>query len=440
MSAAGPTSRDVWRIAAPMVVSNVSVPLLGMVDTGVTGHLDDPAYLGAVAVGAALFGFIYIAFNFLRMGTTGVAAQQFGRGDFDGLRSSLGQAVIVALCVAALLLLGQGPLTELGLRLLGPDADVLAHARDYVTIRIWSAPATLVGYALIGWFLGLQNARVPLLIVVTTNLINVALDFWFVLGLDMKVVGVALASVTAEYLGVAVGLFYVVRALRQHPGRWRAAAFSRFPAYAQFLAINLNLFVRTLALVGTLTFVTAQGARLGGLVLAANAILMNLQNLISFVLDALAHAAEALVGKAIGEGGQGRIRRAVSLCLAWSAAMAAGFSLLFLVAGEWLIALLTDLPRVRETASTYLPWMVLSPVVSVWSFLYDGVFVGATRAKDMRNVMLGAAVLVFLPAWYLLEGLGNHGLWLAFILFMAARGAGMHWAWRRRVLPSLTAG
>jgi len=432
-----PDSREVWRIALPMIVSNVSVPLLGMVDTGVTGHLDDAAYLGAVAVGSALFGFLFISFNFLRMGTTGIAAQAFGAGDDDGLRSALGQAVIVALIIAAGLLLLKGPVGRTGLLLLGPDPDVAAHARDYVSVRFWSAPATLINYALIGWFIGLQNARIPLLIVVTTNVVNIVLDLLFVLVLGMQVVGVASASVIAETSGAMLGLAFVARELRRHPGGWNVARLTRIREYGSFFAINANLFLRTMALVGTLTFVTAQGARLGGLVLAANAVLMNLQNLISFALDGFAHAAEALVGKAVGRKDRRALDAAVRVTLRWSLYVALGFCAVFAVGGPGLIRLLTDLDEVREVALTHLPWMILSPVVSVWSFLYDGVFVGATSAREMRNVMLASALLVFLPAWYALQPLGNHGLWLAFLLFMASRGAGMHLSWRHRVLPVL---
>ncbi|MDX1480984.1 MAG: MATE family efflux transporter [Woeseiaceae bacterium] len=433
-----PDSRDVWRIAAPLILSNVSVPLLGMVDTGVTGHLDDPRYLGAVAVGSALFSFLFIGFNFLRMGTTGVAAQQFGARDFDGLRSSLGQAVVTAIVVALALLLLQQPLGSIGLRLLGPDPNVLEHARTYFDIRIWSAPATLVNYVLIGWFIGLQNARIPLAIVVTTNLVNIALDLVFVIGMDMKVAGVATASVIAEATGALLGLYFVRKTLSRYDGEWRLPALTRIGEYRRFFSINANLFVRTIALVSTLTFVTAQGARLGGLVLAANAVLMNLQNLIAFVLDAVAHAAEALVGKALGENSKPALEAAVRLTLRWSVLMAVAFCALFAIAGPSLIRLLTDLPGIRQTALDYLPWMILSPAVSVWSFLYDGVFVGATRARDMRNIMVGSAILIFLPAWYLLQPLGNHGLWLAFTLFMAGRGVGMHVAYRTRVLPSVS--
>ena len=435
MSKTGPSSRDVWRIAAPLLLSNVSVPLLGMVDTGVTGHLDDAAYLAAVAVGAALFGFLFIGFNFLRMGTTGIAAQRFGAGDNDGLRNALGQSLITAAAISAGLLLIQQPVGHFGLRLLGPDAAVLGHAEDYFYIRIWSAPATLVNYALIGWFIGVQNARAPLLIVVATNVINIVLDLLLVLVFDMKVAGVATASVVAETSGALIGLMLVRAELDRHPGHWHVHKLMRPRAYVPFFAINANLFVRTIALVSTLTFITAQGARLGGLVLAANAVLMNLQNLISFVLDSVAHAAEALVGKAVGEKSDQAVRDSVGITLKWSAGVALVFCVLFAIAGPSLIRLLTDIQDVRDAALRYLPWMILSPAVSVWSFLYDGVFVGATRAREMRNIMLLSAIAVFLPAWYVFRPLGNHGLWAAFTLFMAARGAGMHLAYRHRVLP-----
>ena len=432
-----PDSRDVWRIALPLIISNVSVPLLGMVDTGVTGHLDDAAYLGAVAVGSALFGFIFIAFNFLRMGTTGVAAQQFGRGDYTALRSTLGQAVIAALGIATLLLLAQVPIGATGLKLIGADPAVLDPANDYFYVRVWSAPATLVNYALIGWFIGLQNTRVPLLIVVATNLVNIGLDLLFVLVLDMKVAGVAAASVIAETSGMLLGFGFVIRELRRHDGAWQIDQLIRPSRYRAFFAVNANLFVRTIALISTFTFITAQGARLGGLVLAANAVLMNLQNLVSFVLDALAHAAEALVGKSIGQGSATAIERSVAVTLKWSFWMSVGACAAFAVAGPSIIRLLTDLPEVRAIALEYLPWMIASPVISVWAFLYDGIFVGATRAREMRDMMLASALVVFLPAWYLLQPHGNHGLWLSFMLFMAARGGFMHWAYRRRVWPAL---
>ena len=420
-----------------MILSNVSVPLLGMVDTGVVGHLESAAYLGGVAIGSTIFGFLYTGMNFLRMGTTGIAAQRFGAGDNDGLRVSLGQAVIVALLIAFVLIALQRPIGSIALRLIGGEIDVQTHALEYFSIRIWSAPGTLVNYVLIGWFLGLQNARVPLLIFLTINFTNIILDLVFVLGLGMKVDGVALASVIAEYSGMLVALIFVARALRDRAGHWPLARLFRIRAYAAYFSVNGNLFIRTMALMFTFAFVTAQGARLGGLVLAANAILMNIQLLTSMALDGFAHAAEALVGKAIGQKNRNALQHSVRLCLKWSLMFAVGFCLLYLLFGPLLIRTLTDLDDVRDTAMRYLPWLVLSPLVSVWSFLYDGVYVGATRAREMRDIMLFSSLAVFLPAWFLLQGYGNHGLWLAFTLFMASRGLGMHLGYRRHVLPAV---
>jgi MATE family multidrug resistance protein len=429
-----PQNKDMWRIAAPMILSNVSVPLLGMVDTGVTGHLDSSTYLGAVALGATIFTFIYMGMNFLRMGTTGIAAQSFGADDNDGLRASLGQALIVGFFIALILIVFQTPISRLALGLLGGDSEAQFYAALYFDVRIWSAPGTLANYALIGWFIGLQNARVPLLIFLTINLTNIALDLFFVVVLGMTVDGVALASVIAEYSGFAVGATFAIFTLRKREGHWPLERLTNFAAYKAFFSVNTNLFVRTMALMFTLAFVTAQSARLGGRILAANAVLLNFQHLTSFGLDGIAHAAEALVGKAIGEKRRDALVHSVNLTLKWSVIFALGFTAAYSIAGPLIISLLTDLPDIRETAMRYLPWMIASPLVSVWCFLYDGVYVGATRAKEMRNIMVFSTLFVFLPAWYFLQPLGNDGLWLAFLLFMGARGIGMHIGYRQKIV------
>ena len=423
-----------------MMLSNVSVPLLGMVDTGVTGHLEDAVYLGAVAIGSTIFGFLYSGVNFLRMGTTGIAAQRFGAGDDDGIRVTLGQAMIVAQLIALTLVLLQAPLRTLSMYLLGPDPGVAEFAGQYFSIRIWSAPATLANYALIGWFLGLQNARVPLYIVLSINLTNIVLDLVFVLVLGMKVDGVAAASVIAEFTGLTLGGTFAVSELRRRGGHLDLSRLTTIRAYAEFFAINGHLLIRTLALMFTFAWVTAAGARLGGLVLAANAVLLNLLHLLSFALDGLAHAAEALVGKAIGARDREALRRSVVLTLRWSLYFALGFCVFFWLAGSMLIRLLTDLPEVVAASLRYLPWMIVAPVIAVWSYLYDGVFVGATRARWMRDIMIVSTFLVFLPAWFALRDMGNHGLWLALMLFLASRGIGMHWFYRRRLLPAVPAG
>ena len=420
-----------WRIAAPMILSNISVPMLGMVDTGVTGHLDSPAYLGAVAIGGTVFTFLYLGMNFLRMGTTGIAAQNYGAGDFDALRVSLGQALIVSFAIASLILLLQVPLASFALTLLGGDAETQRHAATYFFIRVWSAPATLANYALLGWFLGLQNARVPLYIFLTINLTNIALDLLFVIGFGMDVDGVALASVIAEYSGLTLATAFAIRELRRNPGQWIRERFTRLSAYVAFFSVNANLFVRTMALMFTFGFITAQGARLGPAILAANAILMNFQNLTSLGLDGLAHAAEAMVGKAVGAKDKRALQHTVALTLRWSLIFAAGFTTAYVVAGPFIVRSLTDLPEVRETAMIYLPWLVVSPLISVWCFLYDGVYVGMTRARAMRNIMIVSTFGVFLPLWFVSQPLGNHGLWLALMAFLASRGIGMHLGYRK---------
>lgn len=434
-----PNNRDVWRIAAPMMLSNISVPLLGMVDTGVTGHLDSPYYLGAVAIGATIFGFLYAGFNFLRMGTTGITAQHFGAENGDGLKIALGQALVVATTIALLLLMLQIPIATWSMKLLGPGPDVATFANQYFFIRIWSAPATLANYVLIGWFLGLQNARVPLYIVLAINVTNIILDLFFVLVLGMTVDGVAAASVVAEFTGVLVGGIFAIRYLRCHSGHILVSHLITWKEYAAFFAVNSHLLVRTMALMFSFAFVTAAGARIGGLVLAANAVLINMMHLMAYALDGLAHAAEAMVGKAVGEKNISALRQAVRLSLRWSLYVSVAFSVFFLFGGSFIIHLLTDLPDVIDVTLVYLPWMVLMPVVGVWSYLYDGVFVGATRAREMRDIMLISTFLVFVPSWYAFRFLENHGLWLALALFLASRGVGMHYYYRTRVIREIAA-
>ena len=420
-----------WRIAAPMILSNISVPLLGMVDTGVTGHLESPAYLGAVAIGGTIFTFLYFGMNFLRMGTTGIAAQSYGAEDYEGLRVSLGQALVVSLAIAIAILLLQIPISKFALTLLGGDVETQQHAATYFFVRVWSAPGTLANFALIGWFLGMQNARVPLAIFLTINITNIALDLLFVMGLGMKVEGVALASVIAEYSGLVVGGAFAISALRRHAGHWPLARLTKLYAYRAFFSVNANLFIRTMALLFTFGFVTAQGARLGPAILAANAVLMNFQNLTSLGLDGIAHAAEAMVGKAIGQKDKESLQHTVNLTLRWSLIFAAGFTLVYLLGGPLIVRILTDIPDVRETAMVYLPWLIASPLVSVWCFLYDGVYVGMTRAREMRNIMVVSTIAVFLPLWFLTQSFGNHGLWFALLAFMASRGIGMHIGYKR---------
>lgn len=422
---------EVWRLAGPMILSNLSIPLLGMVDSAVVGHLARPQYLGAVAVGSTLFDALYMSLNFLRMGTTGVTAQVHGGGDNDAVRGVLGQSLALSALLAVVLLALQWPLRDAGLALIHPSADVATYAGTYFAVRIWSAPAVLADFALLGWFLGLQNARAPLILLLVVNTTNALLDGVFVFGLGMNVAGVALASVLAQYLGLAVAMLLALRELKRHPGHWLGDELLGLGRLRRLVGVNANIFVRTVCLLFAFGFFTAMGARQGDVILAANALLLNLQATLSYGLDGLAHAIEALTGRAIGAGDRGGFRLAVRAVIVWSLAIALLFAAVYVVAGPAIIRLLTDLPAVRASAVRYLPWMVLSPLISVWPFLFDGIYIGATRAREMRNMMLVAVFAAYLPAWFMLQPWGNNGLWAAFMVFLAARGLGLGWLYRR---------
>lgn len=426
LRATTPPHKRVWLLAWPIILSNITVPLLGLVDTAVVGHLPESRYLAGVTLGAMLFSFLYWGFGFLRMGTTGLTSQAVGREDDGAVRNLLGQSLLMAAVIGALLILLSGPLISFGLWLLdgSPDATELAH--EYARIRILSAPAVLANYAILGWFLGQQNSRVTLLIMVVTNSVNIVLDLVFVIGLGMTVDGVAWATAIADYTALALGLWLVRRQLETLRGRFLRERLLRLGAYRELFQVNAHLFVRTLGLLFAMAFFTAQGASQGDVILAANAVLLQFIMLTSYGLDGFAHAAEALTGRAIGRRDWSEFGAAVGAAARFSLAITAVAMLCFALGGEALIALLTDLPAVRGAAADYLPWMVLMPALAVWSYLLDGVFIGATATREMRNSIF-AGLVVYLPTWWLTQhlgaGLGNHGLWLAFTLFTLVRSA-----------------
>ncbi|MFB9865997.1 MATE family efflux transporter [Vreelandella sulfidaeris] len=412
----------IWALAWPIILSNITVPLLGLVDTAVVGHLPDSRFLAGVTLGATLFSFLYWGFGFLRMGTTGLVAQAMGRDSDSDVRNLLGQSLIMAVVIGTLLIVFASPLISLGLWLLEGSDVATDIAWEYAHIRIWSAPAVLANYAILGWFLGQQNARVTLMILLLTNSVNIVLDVWFVVALEMTSNGVAWASVIADYSALAFGSALVVRQVAKLDGRFLRERLLALPAYAALLNVNANLFVRTLGLLFAMAFFTSQGARQGDTVLAANAVLLQFIMLTSYALDGFAHAAESLVGRAYGRKDWHEFADTVRAAMRFSLWTALAATVVFAFGGNALIALLTGLENVRATAAHYLPWMVAMPLIAVWSYLLDGVFIGTTAVREMRNsIFIGLAV--YLPVWWLSQGLGNHGLWLAFMLFTLVRSA-----------------
>jgi MATE family multidrug resistance protein len=403
-----------------MILSNLSVPLVALVDSAVIGHLPHAHQLAAVAVGSSLFTLLVWTVGFLRMGTTGFSAQAAGRNDGGALRQVLLQGLILGVLLAALLISVAIPLSDAALGLMNPSAQLDELARSYLHIRLFGLPATLTTYALVGWLLGTQNARGPLAILLTTNLLNVALDLLFVLGLHWGVAGAAWGSVIAEWSGALLGLYLARRALRAYTGTLNWTALSRWLNWRPLLAVNRDIFIRTLALQAVFFLITVQGARLGDATVAANALLLNGLLLTAHALDGLAHALEALCGHALGARDRNALRRTLIVAGGWSLLASLGFALFFLLGGHWFISLQTNIEVVREAAFTSLPYLALLPLIAVWSYLLDGLFIGATRAREMRDAML-LALLLSLPLAWALQPLGNQGLWLAFLAFMGLR-------------------
>lgn len=417
--------RRVWRLAWPMVVSNLSVPLLGAVDTAVIGHLPEPHFLGAVAVGALIFNTLYFGCNFLRMGTTGLTAQAFGARDFDAARATLARALLIALVLAAALLALQGPIGWLAFYLVEPSEAVAGEGMRYFFIRIWGAPAALANVALVGWFIGMQNTRAALVLLLAVNGINIVLDLVLVLGFGLAVAGAAWATVAADYAGLILGAAVTARLASRHGGCWRPRHLLDAAAMRRFLGINRDIFLRTLFVITAFALFTTLSARQGDVVLAANAVLLNFVVFFNFAYDGFAFAAEALTGRALGARRRADLARAIRACLLWCLALALLTLAVYGVAGAPIVRVLTDLEDVRAVAYDYLPWLIALPLVAVWGIFFDGVFTGVTRTADMRNTMM-LAFVVFVPcAWLLREPMGNHGLWLAMTLLYAVRGIGL---------------
>jgi MATE family multidrug resistance protein len=414
--------RESWRLAWPLILSNLSVPMLGVVDTAVVGHLDGPHHIGAVALGAMVMSVIYFLFGFLRMGTTALAAQALGAADGVELRAALCRGLLVAAGLGLLAMVAGPLILELSTRLFAPPPEVLEGYRAYLGWRLLGAPAALASYVVLGWLLGLQDPRRPLLIMLATNGLNALLDIALVFGLGMAADGVALATVVAEYAGLGLGLALIRMEWRRRggwPGWTRVVDAARF---RRLFAVNRDLFLRSVMLESAFLILTALGSRQGELVLAANAILLHFFTAAAYGLDGFAHAAEAMVGRAVGARDPLALRAAVQAGFVNAALLATAMTLLFALLGPTAVRLMTDLAEVRAVAMAFLPWAVVLPAVSVWAFLYDGVFFGATRTAELRNGMV-AALLVFLAALAVLAPLlANHGLWLAFLLFLAVRG------------------
>lgn len=422
--------KALWRLALPMIFSNITVPLLGLVDTAVIGHLDSPVYLGGVAVGSMATSFLFMLLLFLRMSTTGLTAQAYGAKDPIRLARALVQPLLLALGAGLAIVLLRTPLIDLALHIVGGSDAVLEQARRFLDIRWLSAPASLANLVLLGWLLGVQYARAPVILLVVGNVLNIVLDLWLVMGLHMNVQGAALATVCAEYVTFFIGLLMVRRVLHLRgisldmlKDAWRGNI-------RRLLALNRDIMLRSLLLQLCFGALTVFGARLGSDIVAVNAVLMTMLTFTAYALDGFAYAVEAHSGQAYGARDDSQLLQVWKAACRQSGIVALAFALIYAVAGEHIVAMLTSITQLRELADRYVIWQVVLPVIGVGCYLLDGMFIGATRGAEMRNSMAVAAV-GFALTLLTVPVLGNHGLWLALAVFLALRGLSLAWIWRR---------
>ena len=415
-------NRDILHIALPSIVSNITVPLLGLIDVTIVGHLGAASYIGAIAVGGMLFNIIYWIFGFLRMGTSGMTSQAYGRQDDAETMHLLTRSIGVGLSISLLLIVLQYPIERIAFLFMETTPEVEQLASVYFQICIWGAPAVLGLYSFSGWFIGMQNSRYPMYIAITQNIVNILMSLLLVYGLDMKIEGVAIGTLVAQYAGffIACGLWmHQYKPLRLH---FTLRSLTDMTAMYRFFQVNRNIFLRTLCLVTVTIFFTSAGAAQGEVILAVNTLLMQLFTLFSYIMDGFAYAGEALAGKYIGSNNRFALHQMVRHLFGWGITLSIVFTLLYGFGGEEFLELLTDEENVITAATTYFYWVLAIPLAGFSAFLYDGIFIGATATNLMLRAMAIASSVFFLIYFGCREAIGNHALWLAFIIYLTLRG------------------
>ncbi len=419
-------NKRILNLAVPNILSNLSVPLLSSVDTIVVGHLDGVHFLGAIAVGSMIFNFVYWGFGFLRMGTTGMTAQAFGKKNSKEVSLIFYRAMGFAAIAGLLLIILRVVIGNLAFNIVSGSPEVELYARSYFDIRIFAAPATLALYVFHGWFLGMQDAKVPLLLTVFVNILNIGLNLLFVYNFDMKSDGVALGTVCAQYSGLLLaGVFYFVK-YRGYLIKVSLNEFRHKEVLRKFFGTNIDIFIRTLLLIFVFSFFTAKSAEFDNTILAANTILIQLWTIMSYGIDGFAFAAESLIGKYLGARDKMKFNLAIKYLFMWGVGLGLVISTLYYLFDKQIISAFTSNNRVAEIALVLMPWTIAAPVINGFSYIWDGIYIGATATKAMRNSMIICALFLYLPVYYLTQPIfGNNALWLALTIFMFARGASL---------------
>ena len=416
-------NKKILKLAIPSIISNISIPLLGMVDLALVGHLEGIEYIGALSLGTMIFNFIYWGFGFLRMGTTGLTSQAYGSRNLKESILILSRSLLIGGMGGLFILLLQKPIAMMSFHFLEGSEEVEMLAREYFLIRIWAAPATLGLYSITGWFIGMQNTRFPMIITIFVNVLNLGFNLFFVFHMGMKSDGVALGTVIAQYGGLLLSFILYWKYYRKLNRHWSYLSMINGAALKRFFTLNKDIFIRTLFLIFAFSFFTAKSATMGNEILAINTLLLQYFMFFSYLIDGFAYAAEALIGKYIGAKDPVRLRQIIVRLFVWGALTSIPFSLSYFAGGKFILGLLTNNHDLIEAALPYLFWVALVPLITFPAFLFDGIFIGATASAGMRNSMILATLLFYLPVYYLLKDyLGNHGLWLAFMCFMIGRG------------------
>ncbi len=429
-------NRKILQLALPNIITNITVPLLGMVDTAIVGHLSQ-SHIGAIAIGTQIFNLIYWNFGFLRMGTSGFTAQAYGARRLDEAIRVFIRAISIALAVALLLIVLQYPIALLSKAIFNGSDTVIQLALSYFFIRIWAAPATLGLYAIKGWFIGMQNSKLPMWIAIFINVVNIICSLLFVLLFHWDIQGVALGTVIAQYSGLLVGMFFVAsrygKLFRRHIRLQFIRNTLHWNEMRQFFRVNGDIFLRTICLAAVFTFITSESGRISDEILAVDALLLQFFTLFSYIMDGFAYAGESLVGRYIGARDRRSLVRTVRHLLAWGLALTLLFTALYALFGEQFLRIFSNKEDVIDAARPYLFWILIIPVCGFSAFLFDGIFIGATASRTMRNTMFIATAAFFaiyyglrcnIAANALEEYTMNNILWLAFMVYLAARGIG----------------
>ncbi len=416
-------NREIVKLAIPNIVSNITVPLLGLIDLALMGHLGSEVYIGAISLGGVIFNFIYWGFGFLRMSTSGFTAQAFGEKNEQESITILFRALFVTLGLSFLILLLQSPIAWASFKIIGGSEEVENLANQYFRIRVWAAPAALSLFVFSGWFLGMQNARYPMFIAILVNVANIVLSVFFVFGLNMKSEGVALGTALSQYVGLTAAILFLLKKYRYLLPKVSKQNIFDVRILRNFFKVNSNIFIRSFCIILVFTFFTSKSASIDDTILAVNSLLIQLLLFFSFFIDGFAFAGEALVGKYVGAKETENLKKVVKMLFYWGAGLAVLFTLIYLPGAGLILKLLTSQAEVIKSAQPFLFWVVLIPITNFASFVWDGIYIGATASKAMRNTLLISTFFVFVPVYYFLNSLlGNHALWLGMILFMLSRG------------------